>query len=427
MQIRDRILSLERVPASQLRENPQNWRQHPRVQQGALDAVLREVGVAGALLAYRSERNGGALTLIDGHLRRSVEAVAAWPVLVLDVSDAEADLLLASVDPIGAMATASTEALTSLLARLSPAEDDVQSLLEQIARQQGVALAALTGAMRGGDPDQTDVPEEPRAPVCRTGDVWALGRHRVVCGDSTHEGTLQGLLGGRSVACVWTDPPYGVSYQGKTSKKLTIQNDGELGLSSLLDAAFQTLAPHLDSGTPLYVAHPAGPIASMFYAAFQRAGFHLHQSLVWVKDTMVLGHSDYHYQHEPVLFGEAGGDDRAPYEDGHEMVLYGWLGKKRRWFAGRKEKSVFFADKPAASRVHPTMKPVALIEPMIRNSTQAGDLVFDGFLGSGSTLLACERTQRVCYGVELSPGYVDVIVGRWEALTGLKAECVGAL
>ena len=251
-------------------------------------------------------------------------------------------------------------------------------------------------------PGEDDVPEAPEEPITRPGDLWVMGEHRLLCGDATNADDAARLMGDVLACWMWTDPPYGVDYVGRTKAALTIENDGAAGLRNLLDVAFAVAEGVLADGAPVYVAHPPGVLSLVFGQAFEAAGWHYHQGLVWVKDTMVLGHCDYHYKHEP--------------------ILYGWRGKNRVWNAGRDQVSVFEIERPKRSEDHPTMKPVELVAACIRNSSKAaGDIGYDPFCGSGTTIIAAEKLGRRCYAMEISPAYVDVSVRRWQNATGSQA------
>lgn len=250
------------------------------------------------------------------------------------------------------------------------------------------------------DPDE--VPPLPRSPVSRPGDLWQLGPHRLFCGDSADDTTLPRLMAGEAVELLWTDPPYGVSYSGRTKEALRIENDDAGGIAALLARSLPNVDRVLRPGAAFYLTHPAGALAVTFATAVLHVGWHLHQGLVWVKDSLVLGHSDYHYRHEPILYGWKPGDERM-------------------WLGGRQQDSVFEVPRPAASPDHPTCKPVALVEQHIRNSSRRGAIVLDPFVGSGTTLIAAERLGRRCRAVEIDPRYVDVAVERWQQATGGKA------
>ena len=268
-------------------------------------------------------------------------------------------------------------------------------------------LADLAGsdARTSGDTDPIDPPAEPRT---KPGDLYVLGDHRLLCGDSREVDAAASVLEGGMADAMWTDPPYGVSYVGKTKDALTIQNDGADGLDSLLQEAFATALTVLSPGAAVYCAHPPGERSVTFANRFSEA-FQLRQGLVWAKNTMVLGHSDYHYSHEPILYG----------------YVNGYQGRRGRggegWYGDNSQTSVLQFDKPSRSEEHPTSKPVELVEACLTNSTKPGDLVYEPFCGSGSTLIACENLGRACRALELDPGYCDVIVDRWERHTGKKA------
>jgi len=255
------------------------------------------------------------------------------------------------------------------------------------------------------DPD--DVPAPPPVPRTRPGDVWLLGEHRLVCGDATDRATLDRAMGGARADLVWTDPPYGVDYVGKTREALTISGDTSGGLQELLRASFAEIDRVCRDGAAIYVAH-AGQTAQVFLEAFADIGWRLRQTLVWVKDRPVLGHGDYHYQHEPILYGVIRPRGR-------------WGRGGEGWYGGNGESSVLEVPRPAASREHPTMKPVELVRRLIANSSREGDVVLDPFAGSGSTLVAAALSGRRCIAVELDPVYCDVIVARIERTTGVRA------
>jgi DNA modification methylase len=396
--IRDRVEGLIRVPASELHPHPANWRRHPDHQRAALRGVLRQIGYADALLA---RRDGERLVLIDGHLRQSLDPRQVLPVLVLDVDEAEADLLLATLDPLAALASPDPAALAALLGRVEASSSAVRDLLDDLARGAGLPVARLLA-----DPDH--VPEAPE-PVTAPGDLWVLGRHRLLCVDATEPANLARLMAGEAADVLWTDPPHGVDYVGKTARALRIAGDAAEGLAHLLPRAFATAGTVLAPGAAVYVCHPAGPLQLEFLQAFVAQGWQLRQSLVWVKDHMVLGHADYHWRHEPIAFGYAPGPGRRG---------RGGAG----WYGGNGEDSVLEVPRPAASREHPTMKPVELIRRCLANSAPGAGIVLDPFAGSGSTLVACEVAGFQGRGMDLDPRYCDVIIRRFEELTGHKAK-----
>lgn len=224
-------------------------------------------------------------------------------------------------------------------------------------------LAAMLGTASELPPALADPDEAPPLrlePTSVQGDVWRLGPHRLLCGDSTDIAAVEAMLVGERCDCMWTDPPYGVSYVGKTKEALTIENDGAEGLAELLAGAFAVATAALQPGAPVYVAHAAGPLSLEFSKAFLEAGWLLRQTLIWVKDTMVLGRSDYHYRHEPILYGFTRGGQ-------------GRLGRGgERWFGDNTATTVLEVPKPSRSTDHPTMKPIDLVTRCLENSCPPG-------------------------------------------------------
>jgi len=205
------------------------------------------------------------------------------------------------------------------------------------------------------------------------------------------------------------DPPYGVGYEGRTRQRLRIQNDGPDQLAELLRGSFAAIDGVLAPGAAIYVCHPAGPLAVPFHLAFVGAGWSLRQGLVWVKNPLVMGRADFHYKHEPLLYG---------FKPGPERLGRGAAG----WYGGNRQTTVLEAPRPRSSQLHPTMKPPELIATCLRNSSRRGELVLDPFAGSGSTLIACEQLGRRARLIELDPGYCDAIVDRYVRLTGGRVQ-----
>lgn len=239
-----------------------------------------------------------------------------------------------------------------------------------------------------------------KAAFVEKGDVWIVGRHRLVCGDATSEADVAKLMDGKKANLILTDPPYGVSF--KSSSGLTIQNDSMKNdeFYTFLLAAFKNMVAHLEPGGGAYVFH-ADTEGLNFRKAFIDAGLHLAGCCIWVKNSLVLGRSDYQWQHEPVLYG---------------FLQNG----KHKWFSDRKQTTIWNFDKPKRNENHPTSKPLDLLAYPLRNSTQANAIVVDTFGGSGSTLMACENTNRICYTMELDEKYASVILRRYVEDTGDK-------
>lgn len=239
--------------------------------------------------------------------------------------------------------------------------------------------------------EATDPPCIPGRGHSVRGRIYQLGRHRVMCGDATDADEVAELMDGAVANMVFTDPPYNVGYIGRTKKALRIKNDAMKAdkFRELLERAFALQYAHSRAGAPIYVCH-AALRTDAFAAALDGTGWHVAQCLVWAKHHFVLGRSDYHWQHEP--------------------ILYGWKpGAPHPWYSDRKQTTIWHFKRPMRNALHPTMKPVELVAYALRNSSAAGDVVLDTFAGAGSTLLAAEETGRTAYVMELDPRYVDAI------------------
>ena len=310
------------------------------------------------------------------------------------------------------LAETDAEALVSLLQEVMEADP----ALMQAASHTEADVAQLLSLIGGDEPSGADAePDIERAEELQaewgtaSGQLWRLGDHRLAVGDSRDAATLAHLVADETPACMWTDPPYGVDYTGGTADAMKLEGDLAVGLDALLASAF-TAADHvLADGAALYVAHPAGAQSATFLTAFLGRGWQLRQTLVWVKDALVLGHSDYHYRHEPILFGYKPADGRRG---------RGAAG----WYGGHDQTSVFEIPRPKRSELHPTMKPVELVAGMVANSTKRGEVVLDPFCGSGSTLIACEQLERQCRAVEIDSRFAAVTLQRWADATGGKPE-----
>ncbi|ABR48734.1 DNA methylase N-4/N-6 domain protein [Alkaliphilus metalliredigens QYMF] len=250
--------------------------------------------------------------------------------------------------------------------------------------------------------DEFDVEEELKEPaISKQGDVWLLGRHRLICGDSTKEDTYKILMDGKKANLVVTDPPYNVAYEAKAG---TIKNDDMKSddFYSFLLAAFKNMHSSMELDASIYVFH-ADTEGLNFRKSFVDAGFYLSGVCIWAKQSIVLGRSPYQWKHEPILFGWR--------KDG-----------KHRWYSDRKQNTIWNFDRPTKSDLHPTMKPVELCAYPIQNSSMSNCIILDPFGGSGSTLMACEQTGRICYSIELDEKYTDVIVKRYIEYAGTDED-----
>lgn len=398
-------------PVSGLVPYSRNARQHGATQIQQIAASILEFGwtlpvladaegtVAGHARVLAAEviyEAGQRIRLPNGDL------IPDGTVPVLDCtgwSSAQRRAYILADNRLAEVATWDSEILSEELSSLLDMGFDV----ELLGFEADDLVALRPHAVMDGVLDVDEAPEPPAVPVTRPGDLWQLGDHRLLCGDARDANAMQRLLAGAMADLVITDPPYNVAYEGKTAKRMHIANDdmsdGAFGQFLLL--AYRNIAASCRQGACVYVFH-ADTEGTTFRRAFEAAGLKLAQCCVWVKQAFVLGRSDYHWQHEP--------------------VLYGWKpGAAHEWHGDRAQSTVWTFDRPSWSEEHPTMKPVALLAYLIGNSSRAGELVLDPFAGSGSTLMACEATGRRARVIELDPRFCDVIVQRWTSATGLDA------
>ena len=400
------VIEIMQVPIGDLRPDPANPRRISEQELEALTRSIREFGLIDPIIARRADR-----TVIGGHQRLLAARKLGYktvPVVLADLTVEQAHLLNIALNKISG--SFDQELLARLLKELQEVpnidlslsgfeDDELKKLLKSLdAREKKDRLENfdLDAAVKAA---QT-------SPVAKPGDIWLLGEHRLACSDSTDREALQRLMGQSKAVMTFTDPPYNVNY-GETMKDKIRQNANKILNDNLGDAfepflekACKNLLEFTDGA--VYICMSSSELHTL-QKAFIAAGGHWSTFIIWAKNTFTIGRSDYQRQYEP--------------------ILYGWReGVSHYWCRDRDQGDVWQVDKPSSNPLHPTMKPLALIERAIQNSSQSGDKVLDTFLGSGSTLIACERTGRICYGMELEPLYVDIARMRWEAFTGEKAK-----
>src|SRR4051812_831045 len=381
---------IERWPLDRLVPYASNARTHSDEQIAQIVASIVEFGFTNPILV---DRESGILA---GHARllaaRRLE-LAEVPVIVLDhLTEIQRRAYILADNKIALNAGWNEELLAQELAALEKAEFDLHLL--GFSEEE---LAALL-AEEMTDKDEDAVPETPAVAVSRPGDIWLLDAHRVLCGDATHSSSFTALLGGASADMVFTDPPYNVKYGSDPDRQIANDNLGNQFGAFLRDACKNLL--EVTDGA-VYICMSSSELHTL-HKAFVEAGGHWSTFVIWAKNHFTLGRSDYQRQYEP--------------------ILYGWRqGAERHWCGDRDQGDVWLADKPVCNDLHPTMKPVELIEQAIRNSSRSGGVVLDPFGGSGSTLIACEKTARRARLLEVEPKYVDVIVRRWQEFTGKRA------
>jgi DNA modification methylase len=391
-----RGLQIEMWPVDRLIPYARNARTHSDEQVAQIAASIAEFGWTNPILA------GADGIVIAGHARLAAARklrMTEVPVIVLDhLTPAQRRALVLADNKLALNAGWDEEMLRVELASLK--EEDYDLDLVGFSDDELEELLRDPESTRDGLTDEDAVPEEPGQAVTAPGDVWLLGEHRLLCGDATRMVDVQKVLAGGLADMVFTDPPYNVDYEGKTARKLKIGNDALGGgfQEFLREASANMLAACKGA---IYMCMSSSELHTL-QQAFRDAGGHWSTFLIWAKHHFTLGRSDYQRMYEPILYGWREGADHF-------------------WCGARDQGDVWFIKRPASSREHPTMKPVELVERAIRNSSKTRDTVLDPFGGSGTTLIACEKTGRQARLIELEPKYCDVIVLRWEEFTGRKA------
>ena len=380
---------LEQVPIDKLVPYARNARTHSKEQIAQLRASLREFGfVSPAVIDadYNILVGHGRITAAREEGYETVPCVFAE-----NLTEAQKRAYILADNQLALNAGWDEEMLSVELSDLQDQSFDLSLLGFDAGELDKLLGTGNEKDIADDDFDFTAALE--KASFVEPGDIWTVGRHRVMCGDATSPEDVEKLMDGKKANLVLTDPPYGVSF--KASDGLTIQNDSLKGeeFYKFLLAAFKNMADHLEKGGAAYCFH-ADTEGLTFRKAFIDAGFHLAGVCIWVKNSLVLGRSDYQWQHEPVLYG---------------FLQNG----KHPWYSDRKQTTIWNYDKPKRNKDHPTSKPLDLLGYPIQNSSQENSVVIDTFGGSGSTLMACEQLNRICYMMELDPKYASVILRRY--------------
>jgi DNA modification methylase len=430
---RNRIVGSGEEAPEQLLANPANWRVHPKEQQRALAGSLSEVGWVQQVLVNRTTGH-----VVDGHLRVELaisRGESMVPVVYVELSEGEERLVLATLDPLAAMATAEKDALAALLGGLSPTDNALTTLLAELGEQNGIRRPVF------GDPDEIPpVPDEVDVYV-KPGDLWQLGDHQLLCGDATNRDEVNRLLDGAAPTLLATDPPYGVSLDptwrdragydtlgpatpGYLTTKRKLQGDGKAGkrtaghrnvtLSGDTRADWSEAFELVASLSVAYVWHAVVHTVEVAQG-LARIGFEPVCQVIWRKTLFAMGRSWYHWQHEPCWVA------RKP---GSGVPFLGERNQSTVWDAASPKMIMGGSDE--AKLDHPAQKPVVLFETPIRNHLRPGESAYDPFLGSGTTLVAAETLGRRCFGMEIDPRYVQVTIERWQGLTGRTAERANA-
>jgi DNA modification methylase len=407
---RNRISGSGTVKVTEAKPHELNFRLHPAAQSQALAASLDNVGWVQQVVV--NTRTGN---LLDGHLRVELARQRGeneLPCLYVELSAEEERLVLASLDPIAAMASADRAKLQELLTSIQSEDEQVRGLLESIARQERIELPAVPGLV---GPDA--VPEPPDEPVTKTGDLWLLGEHKLLCGDSTKAEDVQRLMAGERAALMATDPPYLVDYQGgahpaseanqgaaSRDKHWDTYIDHEHSVAFYVDFLRAALECALSPDAAVYQCFGIMR-TEVIWQSWREVGLLPHQVLIWLKSRSVLTYSHYMWNYEPLMYG---------WREGHMPATKPPADAKAVW-------EISSAIEDGAGSIHPTMKPVELIRRPIGYHTAAGDLIYEPFSGSGTAIIAAEMSRRRCYALELAPAFVDRAVLRWQRFTGKEA------
>lgn len=367
------------------------YEKNPRINDNAVPAVMKSIEEFGFKVPIVIDKNG---TIVTGHTRLKAAKKLGMKTVPCIVAD---DL---TPEQIKAFRLADNKVAEA-------AEWDMELLNEELDGIIDIDMSDFNFGDITDSPSSEDVVEDdgenielPSEPKTRLGDIWMIGRHKLMCGDATSEDVLKRLMGGDKVDMYLTDPPYNVAYEGKTEDKLTIQNDSmeDSAFYQFLVDSFVAADSVMNEGAAFYVWH-ADSEGYNFRGACRAVEWELRECLIWNKNTMVLGRQDYQWKHEPCLYGWKGG-------------------AAHNWYSDRKQTTVIDMNKPNRNAEHPTMKPVQLFAYLMENSSKPGDIILDSFCGSGTTLIACEQMGRVARVLELDPKYCDVIVERYINLVG---------
>ncbi len=408
---KNRIVGAGTENPKKLTPNPKNWRKHPKNQAQALEGALEEIGwLQDVIINQRTGR------LIDGHLRVELairNKEKSVPVKYVDLSEEEEEKALITLDPITSMAEADKDILNSLIESCKTDNEKVKALLQDIAEKEKLLVGR-----RQAEEDDYEPPAEIETDIQR-GDIFQLGRHRVMCGDSTCREDVERLMDGKKADLFATDPPYLVSYDGKNHPHAWNKRDGNKDWrgsygevnwdeanpdSDLWDKYIKTaIECAIHKNAAWYVWYPSVHAAKM-QLVWEKNGAFVHCQIIWVKDRPILTRTWYMWQHEPCLFGWIRGNKPPNCAMDHPRTIW-----------------EIPTVKPGEKTLHPTSKPVKLFEIPILQHTNKDGICYEPFLGSGSQLIACEQLDRICFGLEINPQYVQVVINRWEKFTGKKA------
>lgn len=388
------------------------YENNPRYNEEAVPGVMESIKLAGFKVPIVLDRN---LTVITGHTRLKAVTRMGWKTVPCiyadDLDEPTVEAFRLADNKVAEASTWNEDSLLAELQRIASADDPIdmmkfgfESVEDMLQRLAGDEEAVDLSQLADDDADLSELLD--KEPRIKRGEVWQIGRHRIMCGDSTNSDDVKKLMGGKLADLLVTDPPYGVSYEGsedETGEAMTIENDSLQGeeFIEFLTKSFSNANASIKPGAAFYIWH-ADSKSYEFRLAVRKAGWTVRECLIWVKNSLVLGRQDYQWKHEP--------------------CLYGWKdGAAHTWNSDRTQTTVLEYDKPSRNDIHPTMKPVPLFEYQVRNSSHKGDIALDLFAGSGTLGVACEHSDRTAYMMEYDPKYAEAAISRLEEATGKEA------
>ena len=420
-------MKIEELNINKIRMYEHNAKEHPEEQ---IQQIIKSVEEFGFNDPIAIDENN---VIIEGHGRMMALERLGWkkvPVIRLSHLDENKKKAYIIAHKKLTMNTGfDIEKLTEELEFLKTQDYDLT--------QTGYTWEELDGILNTDNPEEIEednfIPELPVEPKTKLGDIWHLGPHKIICGSSTEEETVKNLLQEEQIDLIVTDPPYNVNYVSRTTG-MSIDNDhyeDENAFGDFIEDFYRLTAEHTKPGSPIYIFH--ADTKWQFKSRLEQTDFELKQLLIWVKNAFVFGRSDYHWRHEPILYGwKKGGphkwygnrdkstviDDAKP--DYKNMKKEELIELLKQYTENKATDTVIYNDKPTFNDIHPTMKPVKLLAKLIANSSKTKDIVYDGFAGSGSTMIACDKLGRISRNVELDPAYVDSVVERYKKQAGTE-------
>ncbi len=386
-------MEILKLKISDLKQHPKNPRKHPKELLERLKRSIEEYGFTNPVLVSKDNK------ILAGHARCKAAkelGISEVPVIRLDFEGAKADAYVIIDNKLNELSEWDIPLLESLIKDIEKSDFDVTLTGFDLTEIDELFSKADDKDGKDDGYDVTKALEE--ASFVNLGDVWILGKHRLLCGDAINPEDVKALMDGKKANLILTDPPYNVGFESANGLKIKNDKQDSEKFYNFLLSSFKNMASSLADGGSAYIFH-ADTEGLNFRKAFINAGFHLSGVCIWEKNSFVMG--------------------RSPYQWGHEPILYGWLKTgKHKWYAGRAESTIWRYDKPKKNADHPTMKPIPLLCYPIKNSSSVNSIVLDTFGGSGSTLIACQQMDRICYTMELDPKYASVIIRRYIELCG---------